>query len=89
MIPFTQYLRPDGRKRSINIERPAEVEELAMKLVRRGLRLEAEELCTGEVSFTVFDGEKDIAIEICPNGPDVPHAVDRLIKDATATVEKT
>jgi hypothetical protein len=88
-IPFTQYLRPDGRKASATIERPAEVEAIAQELIGRGVRFEVEHLRTGEASFeaVVTDEEGDvvtIAIEIVENGPPVPEAVDRLILAAQA-----
>ena len=86
-ITFTQYMRPDGRKMSVDINRPADIETMALELQQAGVRLEAEVLTTGEVSFTAErDGcncEMDIDnIEVVPNGPEVPKAVDRLIRKA-------
>ena len=80
-IPFTQYLRPNGRKFQTSIERPKEIADKAFKLIDSGYRFEAEILTTGQVSFTIHDiaEEEDVAIEICANGPLVPSAVDRLI----------
>lgn len=80
MIPFTQYLRPHGRPREIQIERPLEIEQRAQDLIKRGVRFEAEQLTTGEVSLTAHYNDEDIAIEICENGPEVPPAVDRLVQ---------
>lgn len=84
-IRFTQYLRPDGRKRVVSIERPASVVEAAHKLIKAGYRFECEELSTGHASLTVVDpdDEGDIAIQVVPNGPAVPDAVDRLVAEAT------
>lgn len=83
MIPFTQYLRPDGRKRETGIERPRDIEDAAQRFIASGGWFEAEELATGEASLTAcreVDGEpQDIAAEVVPNGPEVPAAVDRLI----------
>lgn len=91
-IGFTQYLRPDGRTRAVEIEMPAEVEALAAHFVAAGGRFECEELRTGEASFTaVFrvEGEiQDIAIEVVPNGPPVVDAVERLVRRATAWLEE-
>jgi hypothetical protein len=88
MIPFTQYVRPDGRKRPVTINRPAEIEAKARALLLMGLRLEAEELTTGQVSFTVYDPvkEEDIVQEIVSNGPGVGAAVDRLVEAAYGMV---
>lgn len=85
MIPFTQYLRPGGRKRAIEIDRSPEIEELAAEFMRRGGYFECEELSTGDVSLTACHPdceEGDCAIEIVPNGPEIEDAVDRLVLKA-------
>lgn len=79
-IPFTQFLRPDGRQTSLTIERPADVAELAKAIIGRGYRFECEELVTGYVSLTVADDKGDHDIEVVPNGPEVPAAIDRMIR---------
>lgn len=85
-IKFTQYLRPNGNTRVIEITRPAEIEALAQDLLKQGLVFEIEELQTGEVSMSIEDhGKEDtevIAMEICSNGPEVPKAVDKMIQGA-------
>lgn len=87
-IPFTQFLRPDGRQREVSIQRPADVADKAYKLISAGCRFEIEELTTGQVSMTVErddpDGEAEVlAMEIVPNGPRVPGAVDSTRWSAT------
>lgn len=86
-IPFTQYLRPDGRTRHETVDRPAHIEALAQEFIKRGGRFEAEMLTTGHVSLTAcvkVEGEPtDIAIRICDNGPAVLEAVDELVKEAS------
>jgi len=79
-IPFTQYLRPDGRKRDVTIERSPEVEALAQRFIASGGKFECEELRTGEASFTAVKYGRDVAIELVPNGPAVPAAVDRVVR---------
>lgn len=82
-IRITQYLLPDGRKRSVLIDRPKEIVEKARTLVRQGYHFECEMLNDYEtVSLTIVDDSSDrgdVAIELAKNGPDVPVAVDRLI----------
>lgn len=80
-IPFTQYLMPDGRTREITINCSEDIHAKAMEIIKNGYRLEAEMLRTGEISLTVFhiDEEEDVEMELVPNGPEVPLAVDRLI----------
>lgn len=87
-IPFTQYLRPDGRKRFTEIEMPADVEALAHAFIDRGGWFDVEELTTGHVSLTagyiVDDEPRDVAIRVVPNGPSVVQAVEELVREATA-----
>lgn len=89
-IPFIQYLRPNGRRAEVSIDRPGEIETLAHAFIGKGGRFECEELTTGHASLTaVFmleDGEDDVAIEVVKNGPAVPEAVDRLVRNATAAI---
>jgi hypothetical protein len=81
-MKFTQFLRPDGRKQEVFIDRSPEIEAMALECVQAGVRFEAEVLTTGEVSLTAQDDELDepLAHEIVPNGPGVPEAVDRLVR---------
>jgi hypothetical protein len=80
-IEFTQYLRPDGRTRKIYIERSEPIVQMARVIQAEGYCFECEELMTGMVSLTISDGEQDVAIEVCQNGPEVVEAVDRMIKE--------
>ena len=81
-IQFTQYLLPDGRTRPQWIMRPDEIQALANRFIAAGGRYECEMLTTGEVSFTAVLDPDDppIAIEICPNGCEVPAKVDQLVR---------
>ena len=84
-IPFIQVLRPDGRPRPYNIDRPEDVANRAKALIGSGYQFHIEELSTGVISMTCFDPEEEIdfAIELCNNGPEVPSAVDKLVAQAT------
>lgn len=82
-IPFTQFLMPDGRRTHVEIDRPPEIEAKAHSLIQCGCRFEIEMLRTGQISMTVERGEDEtLAIEVCPNGPDVPVCVDRIVVNA-------
>ena len=85
-IPFTQYLRPDGRRAEVSIERPDEISTLANRIIERGFRFECEHLTTGHASLTIADANDDHDIEVASNGPDVPLAVDRMIKRFAAKI---
>lgn len=80
-IPFTQYLRPDGRAIPVTIDMPDEVHAKAIAIIAAGYRFEVEHLTTGHASLTIFDpGEEvDVAIEVVPNGPEVPEAIERMV----------
>lgn len=83
-IPFTQFLRPDGRRRPMRIVRPLDIVQQARAIVAKGCEFHIEELATLKISMTCFDTaiEEDIAIEVCANGPPVCGAVDRLVSVA-------
>ena len=90
-VPFTQFLRPDGRQMRVWIDRSPEIAELARKLTSEGVRLELEELSTGEASLEAVcddeEGEVDsLAGEVVPNGEGVGEAVDRLVREAAAEI---
>jgi len=87
VIPFTQYLRPDGRKRRIEMTVVGGVAEAADRILRHGWVFEVEELTTGDASLTVSDGEEDVATEVVPNGPEVPVAIERLVMAAASLIE--
>jgi len=80
-INFTQYLRPDGRREIVSIDRPTEIVELAGVIAAAGFRFECEVLTTGDCSFTISDDYQDYDIRLCPNGPRVPDTVDELIRE--------
>jgi hypothetical protein len=81
-IPFTQYKRPTGRAVPVTIDRPAEIEALALKVFEAGGRFECEVFRTGEVSFEAVRQDGLLASEIAENGPRVADAVDRLVRTA-------
>jgi hypothetical protein len=85
-IPFTQYLLPDGRTRPTAFDAPDDVAARARAIIAAGHRFECEVLTTGEVSLTIHDVEngEDLAIEVVPNGPEVPEAVVRLVESFDA-----
>ena len=78
-IPFTQYLRPNGRKVEVSIERPKDIYDKAMDIIKSGYRFEIEVLTTGHIHVSIADNEDDQTNEVVPNGPEVPIVVDRMI----------
>ena len=86
LIKFTQYMRPNGRKRETFISVSKKIGETAEQLIKKGYYFEIEELMTGIISMTCEFGYGDNTIiaahELCTNGPDVVKAVDKLVLDA-------
>lgn len=80
-IPFTQFLRPNGRRRDVSIEVADDVASKARELIGQGLSFECEELMTGEVSLTITDPEEgDLDIRVRPNGPGIREAVEDMVR---------
>ena len=92
-IPFTQYLMPDGRAKDETIDRPAEIEIMAHKIIKAGYRFEIEMLSdfkTISMECIHPKTERVLAGELCHNGPTdgkkcgVPESVDKMVRDAFA-----
>lgn len=88
-IEFTQFKRPDGRAVPVWIDRPDKIVERAQKIIARGFRFECEHLEPNMVSLTISKDDGDHAIEVVPNGPEVPLAVDHLITNFLLPDEAT
>ena len=79
-IEFTQYLMPHGRHETVWIERPDNVVKKAGEIREAGFRFGCEMLGDYKtISLTISDDDDDRAIEVVPNGPAIPDAIDRMI----------
>lgn len=79
-IPFTQYMRPNGRAMPVTIDVEDDVAAKARTIIDSGLELECEVLSNGRVSFTItHPDDGDLDIRVCENGPNVPYHVAHLI----------
>jgi hypothetical protein len=85
---FTQYLRPHGRPQEVEIARPADIEQLAAAVRVRGFAFEIEVLTTGEINMDCCNEDEQLCCEVCDNGPQVPDAVDRLVRQAHKILEE-
>ena len=81
-IPFTQFLMPHGRQSEVFIDRPDEIASKAQEIIAKGFRFECEMLSDYRtISLTITHPKKgDQEIEVVPNGPEVPIAIDRMIQ---------
>lgn len=85
-IAFTQFLMPNGRPKQVTINRPDAIATLAKGLIDQGCRFEIEMLPTGEISMECLKGKRILAGELCPNGPQVPLSVDKIIQEAVVNL---
>jgi hypothetical protein len=82
-MKFTQFVFPHGRKKAVFIDMPHEIESMAERIVAAGFNFEIE--CfpdTQIVNMDCCNDDKQLACEVTQNGPDVPKAVERLVKSA-------
>jgi hypothetical protein len=82
-MKFTQFLFPNGRKESITIDMPDEIERIADEISAHGYRFEIE--CFPDTQLVHMDCCNDDAplwIEVVKNGPDVPIAVEHLVRQS-------
>jgi len=91
-IPFTQYLLPHGRKAPRWIKMPTEIEDLAKRFIDDGGWFECEML--GDMKTvsltackTIRGEDQDIEIEVVENGPEIPSAVERLVRKAAKWIK--
>jgi len=81
LINFTQFLFPDGRKKTISIERPIEIQDKYDDLVSQGFRFEIENN-RGEIWATCQRSEDETVDVIGDNDARVPILIDKLISNA-------
>lgn len=94
IVEFTQFLRPDGRKRTIHFElADKSLDESVNRLLKEGFRFEIEVLQTGEVSMEILREDEDdevdsIAMEVIKNKPGgiVPF-IEKMIRDGIAELD--
>ncbi|MEH2695620.1 hypothetical protein GFL93_12645 [Rhizobium leguminosarum bv. viciae] len=86
-IHFTQYLMPDGRPSDVRIDRPDHIAEKAQEILSKGFKFECEMLSDYRtISLTItHPKDGDLEIEVVPNGPEVPVAIDRMIERFAAS----
>ena len=85
VVEVTQYLRPNGRKNPCTTLLDASLEPNYILMQSRGLTFGAEELMTGMVSLTIEDlpREEDVQMRVVPNGPEVPAAMEDMLRWCT------
>lgn len=91
-IPFIRGF-PSGARSLQDITRPFQIERKAKKFIAHGGRYLIEIQTDGKVSLIaiidVNGTAKDVARELCDNGPDLPLAVDALVLESVQHIPKT
>lgn len=84
-IPFIR-MNPSGQRSLQQISRSIPIEEKAAEFIDAAGRYLTEIRTDGKVHLmAIIDkagGCKEVAHETCDNGPDLPEAVDRLVKES-------
>lgn len=78
-MQFTQYLRPNGKKQPVVIDRPEDIEIKVKEIEELGYKFEIEVLSTGIVHMDCCDSNEQIYSELCNNGPTIVDYVDNLV----------
>lgn len=94
-VPFIQWL-PDGSSTGRSIERSAEVASQAAKFLAKGGRYACVSRSDGMgemvAGFPLDDGAKGemavVAEEIVPDGPEIGPAIDRLVGNSVANMDR-
>jgi len=81
-VDLTQYMMPDGRQVPVTINLDESLRPQYDRMKEDGRRFAAEMLRTSEISLTIEDiqEEEDIDIRIVPNGPEVPTAMEDMLR---------
>jgi hypothetical protein len=81
MVAVTQFLKPDGIRRNLQIKLSRDYEKKAAQIINDGYCFECEVLSTLEVSFSISNGEEDVYIEIAEKRPGALEALEKVIDD--------
>lgn len=80
-VPFTQYLRPNGREVSLNISVPSKHRDRVEAILAAGYTFGVEMLSRGnEISLTISDDDTDWVCLVVPNGPLILPTIEELIE---------
>lgn len=93
-IKFTQFMRPDGHAVDTYWSPQSPIDDsifdMVYALTERGALFELEMLSTGEVAMYcgLPDDEQPMSQLVCQNGTEVHEAVQHLIREAYAQLER-
>ncbi len=79
-VEFTQFMRPDGREKTVNTTLPVSAKEAYQEMLVADCRLEIEVLQNGAVSATISNGDEDIDCILRANGPGLQKAIANMIE---------
>lgn len=88
MIKFTQFLRPNGQRKEIEISRGKDIEDMASELILDNCSFELELIPVGLVHIEVMAPpletleECSLASDLVIHGPELLKAIDKMIRSA-------
>lgn len=84
-IPFTQFYQPYGEQRPTTIDLDDDCYDKYLEITKCGCRLTSEVLSTGVCSFCIEcpELEEDFEITLVQNGPQVPGAIMKMLREFT------
>lgn len=83
-IKFTQFMRPDGQRKPVEIDAGDEVQGMADELAGAGWQFETEVLTTGAVHADCCNEDGQLGVALVDNGPGVPAAIAKMVSESWA-----
>lgn len=81
-IEFTQFIFPNGRRTLVEIDRPFEIETMALHLMSLGFKFEIENDNNSIWMSCINHHTEEVVDRICSNGLEVPIKIDEMVTEA-------
>lgn len=79
-LTVTQFMRPDGRRKSICLEIPDDCASKVKEIQARGCEIACEQLMTGEAAHYISHDEGNFAIDVTGSGKKAVAALLKMIR---------
>ena len=83
VVPFTQYIRPNGKIRAVLFPTTAEVQKKANEINDAGFLLTVEDIGNSLVNVCICDDDRDYVNEVKQNNSTLPAQIDNMIMHAS------
>ena len=88
LIPFTQYMLPNGRQVATFFECEKGLDSKVREILDAGFRFTCEILSTGKIAVYISDEEEGFALEVCANGPEIGRMIKGMIEKFDINVRR-